>query len=74
MTWRHFKTGAGYRYRLGPAGGILLMLLGLLAVMPLSYLHWEKYLVPVLPWVCAGIVSLRQPRETAGRSIIQSRK
>lgn len=45
--------------RLGPDGYILMILLGLLIVMPLSYLHWEKYFIPALPWLCAGIVRLR---------------
>jgi len=45
--------------RLGPDTYILLILLGVLIVMPLSYLHWEKYFIPALPWLCAGIVRLK---------------
>jgi hypothetical protein len=41
------------------AAGIVLC--AFLAVMPWSYLYWEKYLLPVLP-VCALQVALSRPR------------
>jgi hypothetical protein len=39
-------------------GFCLLMILGFMVIMPLSYLHWEKYFVPLLPWVCVGVVTV----------------
>lgn len=55
-SWRELRLG-----HLAPQAIVLAMLLGLLVVMPLSYLHWEKYFIPVLPWAIAGVVMLRQP-------------
>lgn len=54
IAWRQARQGL-----LGIEGLILLMLLGLLLVMPLSYLQWEKYFIPVLPWLAAGILRIK---------------
>jgi 4-amino-4-deoxy-L-arabinose transferase-like glycosyltransferase len=60
IAWRQSRQGL-----LSVEAFILLMLLGLLIVMPLSYLQWEKYFMPVLPWLTAGILRIRMTGDSS---------
>ncbi len=41
-----------------------LAILIFMAVMPFSYLNWEKYFVPLIPFVCVRLLMLRPWRNT----------
>lgn len=53
-TWRRWRET-----RFDHPLFLLLMMWSFLLVMPLSYLHWEKYFLPMLPVVGALILLLR---------------